>query len=98
MPVTVHNVNRSTSGGIWYSGIVNDGFSELGFEALVFETPSIYGYPSPWFEDGGTVSKLYLYDKGECVLTYDRGDISDDESEYMDAVNEVVAYFDAANS
>lgn len=96
--INVKSVNRSTSGGIWYSGTLYDGFSELGFEALVFEEPSMYGYPSPWFEDGGTVSKLCLYDKGECVLTYDRGDISDDESEYMDAVNEVVAYFDAANS
>lgn len=62
--------NRDCSN--WITGhIVRSGFT---FEAKVFDEPSIYGIPTPRFEDGGNVSKLHIRDEsGKDFYSYDRG-------------------------
>lgn len=75
----------------WVSGEGPD----YTFEAKVFTEPSIYGIPTPRFEDGGNVSKLCIRDaNGREVFSYDRGfEHSDD---YADEIaRDIVAALEA---
>lgn len=77
----------------WVSGITSCGFA---FEAKVFDEPSIYGIPTPRFEDGGNVSKLSVFDEG-CreVFRFDRGCYSGMVLHYAEAAAEIVAVLEA---
>lgn len=75
----------------WVSGY----HADYTFEAKVFSEPSIFGIPTPRFEDGGNVSKLCIRDaNGREVYAYDRG--LDFEEDYIeDVANEIIAALEA---
>lgn len=77
----------------WVSG-GHDGYT---FEAKVFAEPSMFGIPTPRFEDGGNVSKLVIRDaEGREVYAYDRGPCyGETVPHYADVANEIVAALEA---
>lgn len=77
----------------WVSGS-HDGYT---FEAKVFAEPSMFGIPTPRFEDGGNVSKLVIRDaEGREVYAYDRGPCyGETVPHYADVANEIVAALEA---
>lgn len=78
----------------WVSGKTSDG---LTFEAKVYDAPSVYGIPTPRFEDGGNVSKLHIRDAvGRDVFLYDRGCCyGETVPHYAEAAGEIVAVLEA---
>ncbi len=77
----------------WVSGITSCGFA---FEAKVFDEPSIYGIPTPRFEDGDNVSKLSVFDEGgREVFQFDRGCYSGMVLHHAEAAAEIVAVLEA---
>lgn len=77
----------------WVSGSL-DGYT---FEAKVFDEPSIYGIPTPRFEDGGNVSKLSVRDDGgREVFRFDRGCYSGMVLHCAEAAAEILAALEAA--
>lgn len=86
---TAYDAGRSN----WVSGS-HDGYT---FEAKVFAEPSMFGIPTPRFEDGGNVSKLVIRDaEGREVYAYDRGPCyGETVPHYADVANEIVAALEA---
>lgn len=87
---TAYDAGRSN----WVSGETADGYT---FEAKVFAEPSMFGIPTPRFEDGGNVSKLVIRDaEGREVYAYDRGPCyGETVPHYADVANEIVAALEA---
>lgn len=87
---TAYDAGRSN----WVSGETDDGYA---FEAQVFAEPSMFGIPTPRFEDGGNVSKLVIRDaEGREVYAYDRGPCyGETVPHYADVANEIVAALEA---
>lgn len=91
---------RQAQFGTWVSGSVSDQFGmHVSFEAKVFEAPSMFGIPTPRFEEGGNVSKLCLRaEDGRELYCWERAlDYVDPgfEDEAEDAVREIVAYLES---
>lgn len=77
----------------WVRGITSCGFA---FKAKVFDEPSIYGIPTPRFEDGGNVSKLSIRDEeGREVFWFERGCYGGMVLHCAEAAAEIVAELEA---
>lgn len=77
----------------WVSGSL-DGYT---FEAKAFDEPSVYGIPTPRFEDGGNVSKLFVRDEdGREVFMFDRGCYSEMVLYYAGVAAKIVAVLEAS--
>lgn len=78
----------------WVSGTMND---EYKFEAKVFEEPSIYGIPTPRFEEGGNISIMAVTDiaTGDEVYYFDRGHVEHNADRfYADDWAELVMFLE----
>lgn len=76
----------------WVSGSLDS----YTFEAKVFNEPSIYGIPTPRFEDGGNVSILIIRDEdGREVFLFDRGRYSGMVLHCAETAAEIVAELEA---
>ena len=86
---TAYDAGRSN----WVSGS-HDGYT---FEAEVFAEPSVFGIPTPRFEDGGNVSELLIRDaEGREVYGYNRWlRYGETVPHYADVANEIVAALEA---
>lgn len=75
----------------WVHGKTSDGFT---FEAKVFDEPSDYGIKTPFYPDGGNISKLYVEKNGREIYCYDRG-LDYSEEECAEDVQEIIVFLES---